>query len=79
MIKHAFINTPPQSNKKLSLRRRVVDGQRVGRYPIDALYGPHPEVVYNTPENWSRLEDEADERLTLNFTRETDYVLERYG
>lgn len=79
VIKHAFINQPQQSTKNLSLRRRVIDGQRVGRYPIEALYGPHPEVVYNTEENWSKLEDDADERLKVNFTREIDYVLERYA
>lgn len=77
-ITHAFLNTA-RSGRLLALRRLVIDGRRVARYPIEALYGPHPEVVYNTPENWDTLEDQADERLTAAFTEEVDAVLRQYS
>jgi hypothetical protein len=77
-IKHAFLNEVG-SGKILAFRREVIDGKRVGRYPIEALYGPHPEVVYNTPENWEKLQGQADERLKANFIDEVDGVLRQYG
>lgn len=77
-ITHAFLNTA-RSGRLLALRRRVIDGRRVGRYPVEALYGPHPEVVYNTPENWDTLEDQADERLAAAFANEVDGVLRQYA
>jgi len=51
----------------------------VWRYPITALYGPHPELVYNTPENWNKLQGWAKERLDVDFAHEIDYVLMQYG
>lgn len=51
----------------------------VWRYPIIALYGPHPELVYNTPENWQKLKGYASERMDVAFAHEIDYVLQQYG
>lgn len=78
-IKHGFLNKSPKSAKLLSLRREVVDGRRSARYPIEALYGPHPEVVWNTEENWDKLQDQADERLVVAFSHEVDYVMSQYA
>lgn len=77
-IRHAFKNFA-RSGKELALRRQVIDGRRVARYPVEALYGPHPEVVYNTPENWDTLEDQADSRLEAAFAHEVDGVLRQYS
>jgi hypothetical protein len=78
-IKHGFLQVSPRSGKVLSLRRKVIDGVRVGRYPLETLYGPHPEVVWNTDENWERIQNQADERLRANFAYEVDYVMSQYG
>ena len=78
-IKHAVLNRSRKTGKILSLRRRVIDGVRVGRLPIEGLYGPHPEVVWNTAPNWGKLAGEADGRLAAAFAHEVDYVLQQYG
>ena len=74
-IKHAFINKGQKSGKLLAYRRVVEGGERVPRYDIEALYAPHPEQVYNTPENWARLKASASERLDKNLEHEVDVVL----
>ena len=78
VLEHAFKNRA-NSGKYVSMWRAIEDGRRVGRYPVEAIYGPHPEHVYNAPENWPRIEARADERLSENFTHEIDYVLTRYA
>ena len=74
-IKHAFINTGQKSGKLIAYRRELVGGKRVPRYDIEALYAPHPEQVYNTPENWARLKNQASERLDKNLDHEVDVIL----
>lgn len=37
---------------------------------IDVFYGPHPEIIYNAPENWARIQKDADDRLTKAMDRE---------
>jgi hypothetical protein len=77
-ITHGFLNQT-RSGKIVAMRRQVIDGQRVRRYPVQSLYGPHPEIVWNVEENWAKLEVLAGERLDANFEHEVDYVLERYS
>ncbi|WP_319406178.1 phage tail protein [uncultured Desulfosarcina sp.] len=74
-IRHGFLNKSPKSGKLLAMRRATVNGRRVPRYPIETLYGPHPEVVYNTGPNWAKLQKSADERLNKNFAHEIDVLL----
>jgi len=74
-IKHGFKNKAQKSKKILAYRRVKTGGTRAGRYPIEALYAPHPEQVYNTRENWDRLKAQASERLDKNIKHETDAVL----
>lgn len=50
----------------------------VWRYPIIALYAPHPESLYNTSENWPKLQTAADARLKANFAHEVEYVFNKY-
>lgn len=78
ILEHAFKNAAP-SGKMISMWRSVESGKRVGRYPVEAIYGPHPETIYNTPENWATLEGKASDRLVENFEHEVDYVLSRYA
>lgn len=59
---------PPGSGGKIGSRAR-----------LDVFYGPHPEIIYNTPENWEKLKKQADERLTANFSTEVDGVLRQFG
>ena len=74
-IKHAFKNKGTKSGKIIAFRLVVEAGKRVPRYDIKALYAPHPESVYNTPENWKVLQAKASERLNKNFDHEIDVVL----
>lgn len=74
-IKHGFLNKGRASGKLIAFRREVVNGVRAPRYPIEALYAPHPETIYNTPENWKRLSREASARLDSNIDHEVDVVL----
>lgn len=68
-----------------TLRRQLADAMaaghitadgRVWRYPIVAMFAPHPEVAWNTDENWGRLSEWANVRMTENFGDEVDAVLD---
>jgi len=59
---------PPGSGGKLGSRAR-----------LDWFAGPHPELIWNTQENWNKLQTEANERLAVNFAEEVDGVLRQYG
>jgi len=78
-IRHAFLNRV-QSGKIIAFwRAEAGPGRLVARYPIEALYGPHPEIVWNTDENWGTLQDRTDKRLPAVFAYEVDGVLRQYG
>ena len=55
---------PPGSGGKIGSRAR-----------LDTFSAPHPELVYNTPENWKKLQKAAGDRLNANFAHEVDVVL----
>ena len=55
---------PPGSGGKIGSRAR-----------LDTFSAPHPEIVYNTPENWAQLQKVADQKLSTNFAHEVDVVL----
>lgn len=78
LIPSAFITTGRTSGKKIVFRRVERAGRMVGRYPIEAKYAPHPEIIYNTRENWDRLQDQAKVRLDNNFAHEVDAILNGY-
>jgi hypothetical protein len=59
---------PPGSGGKVGSQAR-----------LDWFAGPHPELIYNTTENWHKLQDDANERLQVNFSEEVDGVLRQYG
>jgi len=70
LIPRAFIATGRNSGKKIVFRRKVEGGRMVGRYPIEARYTAHPEVIYNAPHNWARIQVAAADRLDTNIQRE---------
>lgn len=50
-------------------------GKSGSRARLDTFSAPHPEIVYNTPENWAQLQKTAGEKLNTNFAHEVDVVL----
>ena len=44
---------------------------------LDAFYGPHPEVLYNAPENWAKIQTAAAKRIDTNIKREVDAEFRR--
>ena len=50
-------------------------GKLGSRARLDTFSAPHPEIVYNTPENWAELQKAADKKLATNFSHEVDVVL----
>ena len=50
-------------------------GKLGSRARLDTFLAPHPEIVYNTPENWAELQKAADKKLATNFSHEVDVVL----
>lgn len=79
-IKHAFLNKARSTGKIISMwRAERDDGRLVARYPVEALYGPHPEVVWGTEQNWATLQERANKRLPAVFAYEVDGVLRQYG
>ncbi len=79
-IRHAFLNKARSTGKVISMwRKRMDDGRLSARYPVEALYGPHPELIYNTPENWEKLSSQASDRLSAVFASEVDGVLRQFG
>lgn len=79
-----FDKLTPGTAAYASLQKSISEGHiarsgLVWRTPIIALYGPHPELVYNTPENWAKLQGYASERMDVAFAHEIDYVLSQYG
>ena len=72
LIPRAFINVGRNSGKKLVFRRAEEGGQMVARYPIEVRDTAHPEVIYNAPHNWAKIQSKAAERLDTNIEREID-------
>ena len=77
VIPRAFINLGRHSGKKIVFRRAVVGGQMVGRYPTEVRDTAHPEVIYNAPHNWAKIQSKAAERLDTNIEREIDAEFRR--
>jgi hypothetical protein len=75
LIPRAFIRPAKRSGKKIVFRRQEQNGRMVGRLPIEARYASHPEIIYNTPENWNKLEKSSGARLNKNFAHEVDVIL----
>ena len=75
LISRAFIREARNSGKTIVFRRQEIGGKMVPRLPLGARYASHPEVIYNTPENWPRIQKQAGERLDKNFDHEVDTVL----
>lgn len=73
LLTDAFI--APVNEKMIVFVRKREGGRRVARLPIIALKASHPEVVYNTKENWARLAEYAQKRLDTAFAKEVDVVL----
>lgn len=79
LIPSAFINIGKKSGKKIVFLRAQQGDRMVGRYPITAKYAPHPEIIYNTRENWDRLQAQAKVRLDNNFAHEVDAIIKGYA
>lgn len=83
VISGAFINYGTSSGKKIVLIRTSDSkgGRRradpPGRYPIKAIYTPHPEHVYNAPDTWAKVEAASAKRLDNNIGREIDAEFRR--
>jgi hypothetical protein len=77
IIPRAFIAKGRNSGKEIVFRRKSEGGRMVPRYPIEAKYTAHPEVIYNAPRNWARIQVMAATRLDDNIKREVDAELRR--
>jgi hypothetical protein len=75
LIPRAFIRPGQYSGKMMVFRRAEIGGKMVPRSPIGARMAPHPEVIYNTPQNWATIAEKAQARLDTNFAHEVDVVL----
>jgi len=76
LIPRAFKASGRHSGKEIVFRREGdPPGQTarlVSRYPIRAITTAHPEVLYNAPHNWAKIQSKAAERLDTNIEREID-------
>jgi len=78
IIPQAFKSTGRYgTNQVIYIRERSGIG-RVPRTPTDAIYAPHPETVYNTDENWNRLQLQAKTRLDEEIGKQIDTALKGY-
>jgi hypothetical protein len=75
----SFLASGKASNKVLVFQRAKIGNTIVGRYPIKAIAAPHPEIIYNTPENWLELQGKAKVRLDKNFAHEVDAIIKGYA
>ena len=60
---------------QVGLKRRTTPP---GRYPIRALYAPHPETIYGQDQIWKSIEYLADYTLTNALENETMALLKGY-
>jgi hypothetical protein len=58
------------------LRRRT---EPPGRYPIQALYAPHPEVVYYQDKVWKSIQFLVDFNLEKHLNHEVDAIIQKYA
>lgn len=58
------------------IRRRT---EPPGRYPIKALYAPHPEVVYNQEKVWKSIQYLVDFSLEKHLNHEVDAIIQKYA
>jgi hypothetical protein len=83
MIKSAWIGHGKHSGKDIVYVRTKEPGLRrrtspPGRYPIKALYAPHPEIVYGHEQIWKSVEYLADFTLSKALDHETEALLRGY-
>jgi hypothetical protein len=78
-IPKAFIAPGKKSGKLIVLHRKkgAGPGGLVPRTPLEARMAPHPEILYNTPENWRKISALASERIIKAAERELDAELRR--
>jgi len=64
-IPRGFIATGRTSGKQIVFHRKRGPGPSglVPRYPIEARTAPHPEVLYNAPANWAKIQTKIAERV----------------
>ncbi|WP_028575030.1 phage tail protein [Desulfonatronovibrio hydrogenovorans] len=76
VIPRAFKASGRISGKQIVFRRQGDPPKQISRlvprYPIQAITTAHPEVLYNSPENWTRIQTEVARRLDTNIQREID-------
>jgi Prophage minor tail protein Z (GPZ) len=76
LIKHAFIQTM-KNGEKLVLWRKVINGKRVARYPIEAKASlAIPDVMGHEP-TMNEILRLADDRLKKNLNDRLNYELNR--
>ena len=83
LFKSAFKNEVPYGreitgtagSKLLVLQRVKIAHRQVDRYPIKGLYAPHPEIIYNRPRNWAKIESQAKVRLDKSLNKEINALL----
>jgi len=82
LIPSAFIRKGKYSGKKIVLQRTDDPGKSRRtepsyRYPVKAIYAPHPEILYNEDHNWTKIQDAAAKRIDKNMAREQDAELRK--
>jgi hypothetical protein len=50
-----------------------------GRYPIEAKYAPHPELVYNSEKVWKSIQYLVDFSLEKHLNHEVDAIIKKYA
>lgn len=83
MIKSAWIGTGKHSGKEIVMTRTDEKGLRrrttpEGRYPVKALYAPHPEIIYNYEPVWKSIRYLADITLEKRLNHEMDALMKGY-
>lgn len=73
IVKHTFLRTVGEN--RLVFQRARAGDRLVARYPLWAVKASHPEIIYNTKENWAKLSTAIQKRLDDNFAHEVDVVL----
>jgi hypothetical protein len=58
------------------IRRRT---EPPGRYPIQAMFAPHPELVYNKPSVWKSIQYLVDFNMEKHLNHEVDAIILKYA
>jgi hypothetical protein len=76
-IPHAF--SKKIGKKYMLLIRKSSGDGLVSQYPVRTLYASHPEIIYNTPENWNKLSKKGQDRLDKALKKEVNAIVKGWA